>query len=272
MAHMRTQIDLLTKHIVSKFEKVNVVGQPNRYEDQDIDLDEEVNYFGNQGVLQNYNSGNQDWVSGSSSKSEVEDMFAKMLQKVESTDAGVKEMKGTKHEQVLEQAGREEDEAEKVDELEDEMQGYAKFMKHLVAKKRAVSIDLTSHIHHCSVIATTSLLQKKEDLGVFTIPYTIRSIKFGKALYDLGASINLMPLAIYKQLGLEVLKPTAMRLIMADRSVKQRVGILCYVLVKVDTFIFPKKFMILDCEVDFEVPIILGRPFLGTGRALVDVE
>ncbi|KAH0707710.1 hypothetical protein KY289_012786 [Solanum tuberosum] len=49
MAHMRTQIDLLTKHIVSKSKKVNVVGQPNRYEDQDIDLDEEANYLGNQG-------------------------------------------------------------------------------------------------------------------------------------------------------------------------------------------------------------------------------
>ena len=59
---------------------------------------------------------------------------------------------------------------------------------------------------------------------------------------------------------------------MANRSVKRHVDILCDVLVKVDTFIFPANFMILDCEVDFEVPIILGRLFLATGRALVDVE
>ena len=67
-------------------------------------------------------------------------------------------------------------------------------------------------------------------------------------------------------------KPTTMRLMMDDRSVKWPVGILCDVLVKVDTFIFPVDFVIFDCEVDFEVPIILGRPFLATRRALVDVE
>jgi len=59
---------------------------------------------------------------------------------------------------------------------------------------------------------------------------------------------------------------------MVDRSVKQPVGILCDVLVKVETFIFPADFVILDCEVDFEVPIILRRPFLATRQALVDVE
>ncbi|XP_049397260.1 uncharacterized protein LOC125861390 [Solanum stenotomum] len=132
----------------------------------------------------------------------------------------------------------------------EQMPGYAKFMKDLVTKKRA----------------------KKEDPGAFTIPCTIGSIKFAKALCDLGASINLMPLAIYKKLGLGVPKPTSMRLMRADRSAKRPVGILCDVLVKVDIFIFPADFVILDCEVDFEVPIILGRSFLATGRALVDVE
>ncbi|XP_015165552.1 uncharacterized protein [Solanum tuberosum] len=221
----------------------------------------------------------------------------------------------TKYEQVLEQVGREEDEAEQVDDLEDaqpiaksagakekevegtlplqqiprppppflqrlkkkaedgkfakfitmlrllsvniplmealeQMSGYAKFMKDLVTKKRA----------------------KKEDPGAFTILCTIGSIKFAKALCDLGASINLMPLTIYKQLGLGVPKPTTMRLMMADRSVKRPVGILCDVLVNLDTFIFLADFVILDCEVDFEVPIILGKPFLATWRALVDVE
>ena len=82
----------------------------------------------------------------------------------------------------------------------------------------------------------------------------------------------MMLLAIYKKLGLGVPKPTAMRLMMANRSIKRPVGILCDVLVKVDTFIFLVDFVILDCEVDFKVPIILGRPFLATGRALVDVE
>ena len=59
---------------------------------------------------------------------------------------------------------------------------------------------------------------------------------------------------------------------MADRTLKRPIGILHDVLVKVESFIFPADFVILDCEVDFEVPIILGRPFLATGRALVDME
>ena len=81
-----------------------------------------------------------------------------------------------------------------------------------------------------------------------------------------------MPLSIYKKLGLGDPKPTAIRLLMADRTVKRPIGILHDVLVKVESFIFPADFVILDCEVDFEVLIILGRPFLATGRALVDME
>ena len=81
-----------------------------------------------------------------------------------------------------------------------------------------------------------------------------------------------MPLSIYKKLDLGDPKPTAMRLLMADRTVKRPIGILHDVLVKVESFIFPTDFVILDCEVDFEVPIILGRSFLATGKALVDME
>ena len=83
-----------------------------------------------------------------------------------------------------------------------------------------------------------------------------------KALCDLGKSINLMPLTIYKNFDLGYPKPTVMWLLIADRTVKRSIGILHDVLVKVESFIFPTDFVILDCEVDFEVPIILGRSFL----------
>lgn len=63
-----------------------------------------------------------------------------------------------------------------------------------------------------------------------------------------------------------------MMFMMFDRTTKRSVGILRDVVVNVDTSIFPTNFVILDCEVDFEVPIILGRPFLATERALLDVE
>ena len=75
-------------------------------------------------------------------------------------------------------------------------------------------------MQHCSAIATRSLVQKKEDPGAFTIPCTVGSLHFAKALCDLGASIILMPLLIYKKLGLGDPKPTVMRLLMADRTVK----------------------------------------------------
>ena len=81
-----------------------------------------------------------------------------------------------------------------------------------------------------------------------------------------------MPLSIYKKLGLGDPKPTAMRILMADPTVKRPIRILHDVLVKVESFIFPTDFVILDCEVDFEVPIILRRSFHATGRALVDME
>ena len=90
----------------------------------------------------------------------------------------------------------------------EQMPGYTKFMKDLVTKKRAVSYDLMDNLHYCSAISTRLLVQKKEDPGVFTIPCTIGSLDFAKALCDLGANINLMPLDVYKKLGLGYPIPT----------------------------------------------------------------
>ena len=131
------------------------------------------------------------------------------------------------------------------------MPGYAKFMKDLVTKKRSVTFEDDDRLQHCSFIATRSLVQKKEDLGAFTIPCTVGSLHFAKALCHLGASINLMPFSIYKKLGLGDPQPTAMRLLIADQTVKRPIGILHDVLLKVESFIFPTDFVILYCEVDF---------------------
>ncbi|XP_015160534.1 uncharacterized protein [Solanum tuberosum] len=103
----------------------------------------------------------------------------------------------------------------------EQMPGYAKFMKDLVTKKRDVSFENEEKLQHCSDIATRSLVQKKEDRGAFTIPCTIGILHFKKTLCDLGANINLMPLSIYKKLGLGAPKPTVMRLLMADKTVKR---------------------------------------------------
>ncbi|XP_049348181.1 uncharacterized protein LOC125812747 [Solanum verrucosum] len=132
-----------------------------------------------------------------------------------------------------------------------------KFMKDLVTKKRAVSFEDDARLQHCSAIDMRSLVQNKEDPGAFTIPCTIGMLHFVKVLCNLGVSINLMPLYLYKKLGSGAPKSTAMRLLIADRIVKKPIGVLQDVLVKVESFIFPTVFVILDCEVDFDVPIIL---------------
>ena len=121
-----------------------------------------------------------------------------------------------------------------------------------------MSCELEVDLHLCIAISTRTLTYKKSDLGAVTIPCTIGTIEFTKALCDLGANVNLMPLTIYKKLGLANPTPTNMRLVMADRSVKRPVGILYDLLFKVSNCIFPADFIILYYEVDFEMPIILG--------------
>ncbi|XP_017985242.1 PREDICTED: uncharacterized protein LOC18601470 [Theobroma cacao] len=111
-----------------------------------------------------------------------------------------------------------------------------------------------------------------EPTSSFPIPYTTGAICFAKALCDLGASINLMPLSIYNKLGLEKIKPTSVTLQLADRFVTYPYGIVEDVLLKVGKFFFPIDFIILDMEEDREIPIILGRPFLRTAQALIDVK
>ncbi|XP_015168551.1 uncharacterized protein [Solanum tuberosum] len=152
------------------------------------------------------------------------------------------------------------------------MLGYAKFMKELVAKRLSLEYETMKVPHSCSAIMTNESITKREDPQAFTIPCTIGMLQFAKALCDLGAIINLMPYAIYKQLGLGEPKATTMRILMADRSIKHPVEIVHDILVKVDRFIFSANFVILDCDIDAEISIILGRPFLATWRALVDVE
>ncbi|XP_058755152.1 uncharacterized protein LOC131628322 [Vicia villosa] len=113
---------------------------------------------------------------------------------------------------------------------------------------------------------------KKKDRGSVTIPCTIGDRSFKKALIDLGESVSLMPLSIYKRLGIGKVQDTRMTLLFADHSVKRPYGIVEDVLVKIDKFVFPVDFVILEMLEDEEIPIILGRPFLETGRCLIDIE
>ena len=115
---------------------------------------------------------------------------------------------------------------------------------------------------------------KYKDLGSPTISVNIGGTCIDKALLDLGASVNLLPYTMYKQLGLVELKPTNITLSLPDRSVKIPKGIVEDVLVKVGNFYYPVDFVVLDTEPmaksTHQIPIILGRPFLATTNAIIN--
>ena len=155
----------------------------------------------------------------------------------------------------------------------EQMPSYAKFMKGILSKKlRLADFETVALTEECSAILQQKLPPKLKDPGSFTIPCTIGNVSFNKCLCDLGASINLMPLSVFMTLGLPDPKPTNISLQLADRSVTYPRGIVEDVLVKVDKLIFPADFVILDFEEDKSIPIILGRPFLATGKTLIDVQ
>ncbi|CAJ2644793.1 unnamed protein product [Trifolium pratense] len=154
------------------------------------------------------------------------------------------------------------------------MPSYAKFLKELLTKKRKpLDDEMVSMTEECSALIQRKLPQKKKDLGSFTIPCSIGNLTIGKALCDLGASINLMSLSMMKKIPGAVANPTKMSLSLADRSIVNPEGILHDVLVRVAGFVLPADFVVLDIEETSDwKPLLLGRPFLATSRALIDVE
>ena len=153
------------------------------------------------------------------------------------------------------------------------MPSYVKFMKKILASKKKLeeyrTIALTEEY---SAILQKKLPPELQDPGSFSIPFSIGNRVSGKALCDLGASINLMPLSMFKRLKLGEPKSTTVSLQLADRSYQHPRGIIENVLVKVGKFVLPVDFVILDMEEDDSVPIILGRPFLATGKAQINVQ
>ncbi|GJT32453.1 putative reverse transcriptase domain-containing protein [Tanacetum coccineum] len=113
--------------------------------------------------------------------------------------------------------------------------------------------------------------RKEKDLGSFTLPCYINNVCFNNALVDLGASISVMPLLTYLNIGLGELAHTRLIVELADRTVKYPKGIAENVLVGIGKFTFPLDFIILDMPKDIKVPLILGRLFLSISRAKINV-
>nr|GEV47088.1 reverse transcriptase domain-containing protein [Tanacetum cinerariifolium] len=151
------------------------------------------------------------------------------------------------------------------------MPKFASTIKSLLANKdklfELAKIPLNDN---CSAMLLKKLPEKLGDPGKFLIPCDFSGMDVCHALADLGASINLMPLFIWKKLFLPELTPTQMTLELADRSITRPKGV-AEDIVKVGKFHFPTDFVFVDFEADPRVLLILGRSFLRTGRVLIDV-
>nr|GFA76362.1 hypothetical protein [Tanacetum cinerariifolium] len=137
-------------------------------------------------------------------------------------------------------------------------------------KEKLLELANTPLNENCSAAILKKLPEKLGDPGKFLIPCGFSVLKC-KALADLGASINLMPLSVWKNLGLRELISTRMTLELANRVICTPAGIARNVFVPVGKFTFPVDFVIVDYKSDPRVPLILERPFLQTARALIDI-
>ncbi|XP_015960777.1 uncharacterized protein LOC107484747 [Arachis duranensis] len=137
----------------------------------------------------------------------------------------------------------------------EQMPLYAKFLKELINKKRSWDEkEIVLLTEECRALIQKGLPPKLEDPGSFLLPCTIGDLTITKAMCDLGASINLIPSSMVKKLHIEEVKPVQMSLEL------------------VDSFIYPADFVVLDSNEDDGDSVILGRPFLATARAIIDIE
>ncbi|GKA09139.1 reverse transcriptase domain-containing protein [Tanacetum coccineum] len=150
------------------------------------------------------------------------------------------------------------------------MPKFASTLKTLIGNKEKLS-EMAKLMNEKLLGIILTSLSKLGDPGRFLIPCEFSGINTCNALADLGASINLMPYSVWKNLSLPELTPTCMTLELADRSISEPIGIAEDVYVTVGKFQFPADFVVVDFEPDPRVPLILGRSFLKTSRALIDV-
>ncbi|XP_050378309.1 uncharacterized protein LOC126795526 [Argentina anserina] len=155
---------------------------------------------------------------------------------------------------------------------------YTKFLKDLCTHKRYKSTlkndDKVCLNERISIVLQRRLPPKFKDPGSFTIPCKIGERPFEKAFMDLGASINLMPYGVYKDLGLSDIKPIQISLQLADKGVRYPRGVVEDVLLQVDELVIPVDFVILDMEDvnQDDLPIIFGRAFIVTAGTKIDVK
>ncbi|XP_021776072.1 DNA damage-inducible protein 1-like [Chenopodium quinoa] len=143
----------------------------------------------------------------------------------------------------------------------------------MLSNKKKLEENATVSLNaECSAILQNTLPKKLGDPGSYSIPVKLGDIEINRALCDLGASVSLMLLPICKKLQMGELKPTCISLQLAGTPVKFSLGVLEDVPLRVGKFFIPCEFVVMEMEEDVNVPIILGRPFLATVGAIIDMK
>jgi hypothetical protein len=149
---------------------------------------------------------------------------------------------------------------------------YARYLKDILNQKGPIpKMDRLMFAERCSFAMLDGLSDKMGDPDVPTISCLIGTQKFDQALCDLKASVSVMPKVIYDQLNHDSLVPTSMHLQLADQSIPCLVGIVEDIPVRIKNYFVLVDFMVLKMDVCRQIPLILGRPFLSTAGATIDV-
>ncbi|CAM8999252.1 unnamed protein product [Rhodiola kirilowii] len=147
---------------------------------------------------------------------------------------------------------------------------YAKFLKDIVSNRRVIDESSMVALNvECSAIVQSRMPKKMQDHGSFSIPISLGKIEIDRALCDLGASISLIPYSLFEKIDVGELHPTTISLKLADRSSRIPRGVLRDVPIKVGKFFIPVDYYVLEMDVEQEMPVILGRPFLNTVETVI---
>ncbi|XP_013601158.1 PREDICTED: uncharacterized protein LOC106308550 [Brassica oleracea var. oleracea] len=146
------------------------------------------------------------------------------------------------------------------------------FLKGLISGKISEDCEFMIVLKECSAVFQNRPIKKLGDPSKFVLSIQIGKTVFSCSLVDLGSSVNLMPYSVARRLGFTHFKPTRMSLVFADRSVKSPVGILEDLQVRVGNATVPADFVVLELVEESKDPLILGRPFLCTVGAIIDVQ
>ncbi|CAA7029248.1 unnamed protein product [Microthlaspi erraticum] len=147
-----------------------------------------------------------------------------------------------------------------------------KYMKSILTSNLSLEEGVMLITEDCSLALQNKTPEKLDDPGSFVLSCQIGGTIFKRCLCDLGSSVNLMPYTVAKRLGITSFRPTKIQLVFADRSVRRPIGIVSDVQVMIGKCFIPADFVVLELDQEPRDPLILGRPFLATAGAIIDVK